>query len=186
MGIVKVNRTSDKIKVYNSTALSTQIGTIYPNEVFTWVEEWNGTAGSGFPLQRICFRDSNGNVQKNGWISYEQTDKCLETNLTKLAKFQKVINGTTYYGFKMRRTEELYDGSGNKLSTSAYINRHILCKSSTSGQSHTDWLAVYYIESGVGTNVYNKIMSGNSAAFVDMGYDKGSTLTSNFSLIGSI
>lgn len=185
MAIVKVNRLGAQHKIYESNAATTQIGTLYNNEMFTWIEEWSGSGASGFYIQAVMFRASDGKP-KVGWISGRQTDKVFETNICTLANFIKVINQKTYYGFKMRRDEELYDRNANIISNKkAYQGRRILCESSTAGNTHRDWLAVKYLETGVGTNSYAEIVSGQSA-FVDLGYDQGSTFNTNCSLIGSL
>ena len=185
MAIVKVNRSGKTHKICLSNAMNAdeQIGTLYNNEVFTWIEPWSGN-GWGYAVQAIAFRASDGTIKK-GWITGEETDKVFENNICSLAQFTKVINGKTYYGFTMRRDEELYDRNGKRLSKTASKDLRILCESSTAGSSHNEWLSVIYLESGVGTGVYNEIVSGSNA-FVDLGYDKGSMFNSNASLIGSL
>ncbi|MDE7045703.1 MAG: hypothetical protein K2O97_11960 [Acetatifactor sp.] len=187
MAIVKVNRSGKSHKVYLTNALKAdeQIGTIYNNEMFTWVEPWNGN-GWGYSAQLIWFRASDG-TPKYGWISAAETDKVLETNICSLAMFTETINGKTYYGFKMRRNEELYDRDTGELieGRRAYKDRCILCESSTAGQSHPGWLSVIFLETGVGTGKYDRIVDGTNA-FVDIGYDQGSTFNTNASLIGSL
>ncbi|MCR5755157.1 MAG: hypothetical protein K6G30_10145 [Acetatifactor sp.] len=185
MAIVKVNRSgkNHKICLTNTMNPNEQIGTLYNNEVFTWIEPWNGN-GWGYAVQAIAFRGSDGTVKK-GWISGEETDKVFENNICSLAKFTKVIKGKTYYGFKMRRDEELYDRNGKSISKIAFKDLHVLCESSTAGSTHNEWLSVVYLESGKGTDIYNEIISGSNA-FIDIGYDKGSMFNSNASLIGSL
>jgi len=160
-----------------------QIGTLYNNEVFTWTGSWNGN-GWGYYVQSIAFRASDGTM-KHGWITGAETDKVFETNICSLANFTKVIDGVTYYGFKMRRNEELYNNKGEPLNKTAFKDRRILCKSSTAGATHHGWLSVIYLETGVGTDAYTEIVPGSNA-FVDIGYDKGSTFNTNASLIGSL
>lgn len=183
MGIVKVNRTGKSYKVYltNATNPNEVIGTIYNNEVFTWTGGW---AGSN-TVQGICFRNSAGKVAY-GWVIGYDTEAQFATNLHQMAAKTVVQNGKTYYAFKMRRDEELYDGGGNGISKKALKDRYILSEGSSSGASHADWLAVRYLETGVGTGKYDPIMDGVAVAFVDMGFDKGSTMGKDFSLIGSI
>lgn len=186
MAIVKVNRSGKNQTVYLTNACTPDevIGTIYNNEMFTWVSEWPGSAATEYYVQAIYFRGSDG-TPKYGWIGTKQTDKVLETNICNLAMFTKVINGTTYYGFKMRRDEELYDRNGKSIARIASKGRRILCQSSTAGQEHPGWLSVYYLESGENTDLYIELVPGSNA-FVDLGYDKGSTFNSNTSLIGSL
>lgn len=184
MAIVKVNRSGAKHKIYESNAATKEIGTLYNNEMFTWVEEWSGSSASGYYIQAIKFRGSDGKA-KGGWIAGAQTSKVFENNIASLANFTKVIDGKTYYGFKMRREEELYDREKNELYKKAYKDRKILCESSTAGKSEHGWLSVKYLETGIGTNEYTEIVSGDNA-FVDLGYDKGSMFNSNCSLIGSL
>lgn len=184
MGIVKVNRSGGNYNIYESNAYQApQIGTLYNNEVFTWRggDPANGTGG--YYAWYIDFRSSSGE-KKTGCIFCLETDPVF-TNIVNVAKFTKVINGETYYGFKMRRNEQLYNRFGTELIQYAPKDRHILCKSSTSGESNTHYLQVFYLETGVGTGEYKEIIPG-TYAFVDMGYDVGSMMNSNFSLIGSV
>lgn len=185
MGIVKVNKTDKKISIFDAVGSTGNIiGTLYPNEVFTWINEWNGTEASGYPSQQILFRNSSGTISR-GWIHIAQGEPGMDKNICGLAKFTKIINGKTYYGFEMRRSEELYNTSARMLNISAGAGMRILCESSTSGATHPEWLAVHYIETGKGTGEYRQVVP-QSYGFVDIGYDKGSTFTSNCSLIGSL
>ena len=184
MGIVKVNRTGSSFSVYGTNACTNVIGTIYNNEVFTWVQEWSGSSASGFYVQDIVFRKSNGTFG-HGWVPGMQTDPKFQTNITSLPYQTVTDGGISYYAFKMRRDANLYDSSANNLGLKAYKDRRILCKTSTAGSSHPEWLSVYKLENGIGTGSYYNI-NGGSVAFVDMGYNIGSTMGSDFSLIGSI
>lgn len=186
MAIVKVNRSGKSHNIYltNSLKADEQIGTLYNNEMFTWIEPWNGNEW-GYSAQWIRFRSKDGKPEY-GWISAAETDKILETNICSLAMFTKVIGGKTYYGFKMRRNEELYDRNGSLLTDRyAYKDRCILCESSTAGSHYPDLLSVIYLETGVGTGKY-KPVSNEPNSFVDLGYDKGSAFDTNASLIGSL
>ncbi len=118
-------------------------------------------------------------------ISYKKLWILLVEKDISQATFRKDLNIATGTMTKMRRNEELYNSAGTLLSKTAYKDRYILTEGSTSGQTHPEWLAVKYLETGVGTNQYSEIVTGGYA-FVDLGYDKGSTMGSNFSLIGSI
>ena len=44
MSIVKVNRSGATHKIYETTAATKQIGTLYNNEMFTWIEQWPGSS----------------------------------------------------------------------------------------------------------------------------------------------
>ena len=70
MSIVKVNRTGNKHNVYLSNACNPNeiIGTLYNNEVFTWTGEWSGSSASGYYVQSIAFRKSDG-TQGAGWVA---------------------------------------------------------------------------------------------------------------------
>ena len=185
MGIVKVNRTGTSVPVYltNSCNPSEQIGTIYNNEVFTWVSEWSGSSASGFYVQNIKFRNSSGSFI-SGWVAGRQTDPIFSTNISSL-KYKTVIkDGATCYAFKLRRNADLYDNSGNPISQ-APKDRFILCKGSTSGSTHKNWLAVWYLETGIGTDNYYQI-AYNTNAFVDLDFFTSSLMESQFLLIGSI
>ena len=184
MAIVKVNRRGKSYPIYKENNADEQIGTLYNNELFTWKSAWEGNT-AGYSYQAISFRASDGSLA-HGWIAASESDKVLANNICSLAKFTKKINNKTYYGFKMRRSEELFDRSGNALiGKLAFKDRCILCESSTAGASHPEWLSVIYLETGIGTGEYERIVS-NSNAFVDLGYTKGSDFSSNASLIGSI
>lgn len=187
MGIVKVNRTGTAVSVYLTNACnpSDVIGTIYHNEVFTWTGEWSGSSASGYYVQGIKFRNSSG-VAASGWIPGMQTDPIFSTNIASLCHHTVVKNGITHYAFKMRRDATCYDNSnGYSLGINAKKDRYILTRGSTSGVNHPDRIAVWFMESGINTGVYNYIVN-NTYVFVDMGYTIGSTMGSDFTLIGSI
>ena len=186
MGIVKVNRTGKKYNVYRSNACNSDeiIGTIYNNEVFTWTGEWSGSSASGYYVQSIVFRNSDGE-KDGGWVVGEGTDAIFSTNLSEMAAKKVTVDGKSYYAFKMRRDSTLYDKSGNRLKKTAYKNRYILTEGSTSGVKNPGYLAVKYVESGVGTNDYTVIETGRYA-FVYLQYYVGSTMGSDFLLIGKI
>ena len=186
MGIVKVNQTGSSVPVYltNSCNPSEQIGTIYNNEVFTWLSEWPGSSASGFYVQSIKFRNSSG-VPTNGWIAGAQSAPIFSTNIQSMRYKTVTIGGVTYYAFKLRRNANLYNNTDGSFLYQAPKDRFILCKGSTSGASHPDRLAVWYLETGVGTNTYTQISSGTNA-FVDMEYATSSMMGSQFLLIGSI
>ena len=57
MGTVYVNATSDKIPVYSSNQYTTQIGTLYPNEIFTVTHLFNEAYRGDCT---IIFRNSSG------------------------------------------------------------------------------------------------------------------------------
>lgn len=179
MAYVKINRSGAAVPIYESNALadSTRIGTLYNNEVYTFVEPWNGN-GFGYSAMCILFRTSSGEL-KYGWIAAEDGTP-LMTNLTDRAKFTRVIDGTTYYGFTMRREEAIFSTSEGYL-RSINAGNHILCKSSTAGQKHPGRLAVWYILTAGGS--LQRIVSG-SYAFLDMSFDEGTMFNSNFCLIG--
>ena len=184
MSIVKVNRTGRSYGIYDTNAMTNRIGTLYNNEVFVWTGEWPGSSASGYYVQSICFRGSDGTI-KRGWVGGEQSDPLFATNICSLANFTRVINGVTYYGFRMRRDEELYDRDGNILIRNAAQHKRILCASSTGGDRHPEWLSVVYLESGIGTGNFEEIVSGSNA-FVDIGFDTASMFDSDCSLIGSL
>ena len=52
MGIVKINRTGSKLPVYETNGATKQIGTIYPNELFTWISEWKQRKARAF-IQKL-------------------------------------------------------------------------------------------------------------------------------------
>lgn len=183
MGIVKVNRSGKQIPIYADTACSNKIGTLYPNELFVWVNEWNGSASTGYYLQWIRFKNSAG-VPTGGWIPLSQSESGMDANICKFPQFTQVKNGTTYYAFKMRRDEELFDTSGNQIGI-IETGRTIWCKSSTSGSKYPERLAVHYKDKSTNVGVMYEVVPG-SYGFVDIGLDKGSTFTSNASLIGSL
>lgn len=190
MSIVKVNRTGNKYTVYLTNACNPNeiIGTIYNNEVFTWTGEWPGSSASGFYVQSIRFRKSDG-TEAGGWISGKQSDPIFATNICSLPAKETDFDGKRCYAFKMRRNEPIYSRNSTsdkiiKLGT-AYKDRYILAESSTAGNTFPGWLSIVALETGVGTNSYASVSSEGNA-FVDMDYAQGSMFNSNFSLIGSL
>lgn len=179
---VKVNHTGKQIPVMESIAFKApQVGLIYPNELFSV----GNIASEEMALYSIRFRNSAGKIA-SGVIYSGNNDENVSNklNIYNYALFTKVIDGKTYYGFKMRRSEELYDGNANKLSVVAPSGRCILCERSTCGVTHPEWLAAQYLETKIDSGTYYKPASGTM--FVDVGYDKGSTFTSNSSIRGSL
>ena len=183
MGIVKINRSGKTVNVYNTTSLDSIIGKIYPNEMFTWVEEDRAGAAVGYGKQRIMFRNSQGEAT-HGWLNVSQSDACLATNLCELPKFTETINGKTYYGFELRRLEHIYDGNANYLGF-VEPGATILCDSSACGATHHDWLNIDFVEEEKGTGRH-VAANPNGQCFIDLGYNFGSTFTTNCSLIGSL
>lgn len=190
MSIVKVNTTGNKHNVYLSNACNPNeiIGTLYNNEVFTWTGQWPGSDASGFYVQSVVFRKSDG-TQGAGWVAGKQTDGIFSKNICSLSAKEVTYNGKTCYAFKMRRDEPIYskkstEGNTVKLGT-AYKNRYVLAESSTAGDKHPGWLSIVAQETGVGTNRYSAVSSDGNA-FVDMDYAHGSMFNSNFALIGSL
>ena len=179
---VKVNRTGKIIPVYESTAYGApQIGSLYTNEVFSVANILDSMRA----LYSIRFRNSAGQI-KTGVIYSGDNDENVAANLNihHYAKFTKVLNGKTYYGFEMRRSEEVYNGSAVYLK---FVRQglRVLMDSSKSGLSRPYWIRIRYVETNVGTGQYVEIKEGEYV-YMDLGYDKGSTLTSNCSLIGSL
>lgn len=76
MSIVKVNRSGATHKIYETTAATKQIGTLYNNEMFTWIEEWPGSSASGYYMQKIAFRGGDGNSGCPGGKGAAQTAPC--------------------------------------------------------------------------------------------------------------
>ena len=190
MSIVKVNRTGNKHNVYLSNACNPNeiIGTLYNNEVFTWTGEWPGSSASGYYVQSIAFRKSDG-TQGAGWVAGKQSEGIFATNICSLPAKTVTYNGKTCYAFKMRRNETIYSRkstASNKIKVgTAYKDRYILAESSTAGNTFPGWLSIVAQETGVGTNKYNAVSSDGNA-FVDMDYAHGSMFNSNFALIGSL
>lgn len=179
---VKVNRTGKIIPVYESTALGApQIGSIYPNEVFT-VET---ILDSERKMYSIRFRNSAGQMTVGVIYAGDNDENVAENlNIHHYAKFTEEIEGKTYYGFEMRRYEEVYNGSAVYLRLIGQGLR-VLTDSSKSGATRPHWIRIRYVETNVGTGKYVEVKPGQYV-YMDLGYDKGSTFTSNCSLIGSL
>lgn len=103
MAIVKVNRTGNKHNVYLSNACNPNeiIGTLYNNEVFTWTGEWSGSSASGYYVQSIAFRKSDG-TQGAGWVAGKQSEGIFATNICSLPAKTVTYNGKTCYALKLR------------------------------------------------------------------------------------
>ena len=182
MGTVYVNTTSDKIPIYSSNQYTTQIGTLYPNEIFTLTHFFNEAYRGDCT---IIFRNSSG-LPDQGVIDSGPGDKYIlqDKKICGYALFTKQYNGKTYYGFKLRRDEAVYDGSKNYLFT-AKAGLRFLCKDSSSGDTDGKLKRFQLLETGIGTNNYYEVIEGDSA-YIDIGYNAGSTMTTNASFIGSL
>ena len=178
---VKVNRTGAKIPVYESVAYGApQIGTIYPNEVFSVAN----IANEELADYTIRFRNSAGKVTLGViYAGHNDENVSASLNLHKYAMFTKTLNGKTYYGFNLRRSKELYNGNASYIRT---LNSgiRVLTEKSQCGVTHPEWMNISYYETSAGSGLYT--LANGGSAFLDVGFDKGSTFTSNCSLIGSM
>ena len=180
---VKVNRTGKQIVVYATTEYQApQIGTIYPNEVFSVGNILN----EEMALYSIRFRNSAG--QKTTGVifaGHNSENVSPDLNIQNYAQFRKRMpDGINYYGYTLRRSEEVYNGSATFLRLIGQ-GQKVLADSSKSGVTHPEWMRIKYVETNVGTDDFVEIKDGEYV-YMDIGYDKGSTLTSNCSLIGSL
>lgn len=182
MGTVYVNRTSDRIPIYSNNQYTTQIGTLYPNEIFTLTYFFNEAFRADCS---IVFRNSSG-LPDTGIIDAGPGEKYItqDKKICGCALFTYPYKGKTYYGFKLRRDEAVYDGSKNYLLT-AKAGVRFLCLDSSSGDTDGKLKRFQLLETGVGTNNYYEVIEGRDA-YIDIGYNAGSTMTTNASFIGSL
>lgn len=183
MGKVIVNRTGSIIPVYADNNFSVKSGSIYPNELFTLVSLFDE---ADIGICYIYFRNS-AKVGVHGYISAGPGHKNIQPSnyVHNFAKFTKVMSGKTCYGFELLRSEELYNGSGKPLNKVAALGRKFLCEDSTSGATIHNLMRIQYLETNIGSNVYERLVTGGDA-FIDVGYNAGSTMGHNASFIGSI
>jgi len=138
----------------------------------------------GFYAHKIKCRTSVGTIRE-GWVFIDvlDKDKCpLFTPIHYCAYGKEVISGKTYYIFKMRRQEEVYNGSAVKIGVVSK-GTLVLTDGNISGQTRPHWLRVCYKRD---SDSGRWIQLNGGSAFLDMGFDIGTLLTSTSSLIGSL
>lgn len=108
MGGFRINKSGSKEKVHESVGSSTQVGTLYNNEVFAWTGTFAGSHAY-YPSQAdyVAFRGSGG-VLKEGVIFND--GKGESTSILNYS-FGNVTgpDGKTYKSFKTRATLRTYN-----------------------------------------------------------------------------
>ncbi len=111
-----VNRSGKSLTVTLTNGGSQVIGTITPNEVYMWLESWNGNVVEGADYQAIYFKAADGTF-KNGWVNGITGTRAM-TRLTECSLYDIDILGTGVQSvFRTRRAVDKYSTSGNKIGT---------------------------------------------------------------------
>ena len=173
-----INKSGKTIQLYKydcvvSGQTNTVVGKLNPNECFTCCDIENGS--------KVTFLNSSGSVA-TGYLPRQvySSDASLPTSVfTSWSKYgfnSHTINGETYHTFKLRRSEEVYNSSGNQIGVLASGTK-VIAKAE-SGDTHTDWLRINYIEDANG-NRTSITFSGKTYdwAFVDSGLNYSSAST---------
>lgn len=187
MGRICVNRSGRSWSVTETNAGGAVIGTIEPNEVFTWVAAWPGNEAGQSDEQRIYFRNSSG-VLKYGWINNASAYNTF-TSLSNFGKFNANLNNKNCAVFRTRRTVKVYDTAGNPyrvrnpINSSEYLingslsaNSYVATSDATCGATHPGWM---YVE------CFGPNDPSFGPGFVDIGLNVSSS-PSGISLEGSL
>lgn len=171
MGMFCINKSGKAVKVYSDNSFKTQIGTIYANECFAFIERWAGSHVY-YPsaLDYIRFLSSNG--LKTGAVMNDGDG--FETSFLNYSFGNVTNSGVTYKSLKTRKALNYYDAAGNRKGT-CVSGARVLTNDTTPGQSNPHYMRAMYVETGVNTNRWIAI-SGKSGTygFIDSGLGSGS------------
>lgn len=152
--------------IYDGYQNYKKVGTLYNREAFIAI--------GGEEFENIMFLSSDGKLRTAGVDTYRYPFPTDGYNYcTDYPYSIENINGVNYYIFKMRRTMNVYKSDSNywgKVAAGMYIATH----SSTTGESHKDWLIADYIKdtNGSWVRIDEKTTSnpnGKNYGFVDTG-----------------
>lgn len=174
-----VNRSATNIPIYSSADHSTQVGTIYPNEMYSVSPIPNHTAH-----MMATFRNSNnvkatGYIQREAWeasdppawIAQQADFHLWNSNGSSLVASESVtMEGKTYKIFTIKHTLHFY--IGGTWTGDLAAGTRIAMDSSTVGQAHPDRINVDYVEDKSGATPK---WAAKSDFWVDLGFNIGST-----------
>ncbi|MGO4695589.1 hypothetical protein AB4Z50_15055 [Paenibacillus sp. 2TAB26] len=188
MGTINVNRSGFNVKVEDSDH-STQIGTIYDNEV--WCYDKADTS-PGYAV--IKFRNSAGQVVKGymfmtGFSNLQSPYGDHSSSTTSLYDYSSSKN-MTHDVFNVRHATTIYKPNASSSGITIPAGGQVAMRDSEagdSGSSNPDWLLIRYYRT-TATGTWNSIYAGTSNTdyhgFVPVGLAKGST-KSTISVYGS-
>lgn len=172
-----INESGTTVQLYEhdwveSGKTNAKKGKIYPNECFTFASTENGAV--------VTYLSSTGSVVSH-YIPLSQLLTIPQSFTTCWEKYgfnKHTVDGTTYKTFKLRRSEELYNSSGNKITTLSAGTKVI--SDCESGDSHTDWIKIKWLEDANGNRKDLKF-DGNTYSYAYL--DSGLNISSSKSVI---
>lgn len=158
-----INKTSNTypIREYpiNGQSSNTIIGRLYPNEICGC-----NTEHSSY----VLFLSSSGTL-KNGLLDVSVTNL---SNIENYPYSREVIDGKTYLIYHMRKTKNVYKGSGERWGSVA-AGMYVATDNCEAGESHKDWMKIKYVKSTSGQWVA-VTGDGYNHGFVDTGLSTAS------------
>lgn len=171
-----VNKTGRQIPIYRDTSGQVKIGTLYPNEHYSYVGNWGGDG----IFNRVCFRNSSGKIAYGFVI-----DDIGIYDGTGIFDFphSSVQIGTRWYRtLKLCRNEKIYNKDGQGIDTGV-AGCLVGIRDSEVGSSHPEWKKIYYIQRSSDKAWVKVDGTGAGYGYINIGYDKGS-MPSDISLYG--
>lgn len=168
MNWAAINMSNQNLPVYDVYDPSIRRGTIYVHELFGVDRNWGGDDY----FYRIVFRGPNG--YKRAGLLIDPPSSALENAYkSKYCYGVRLINGTYYYAFKMTRTEPIYHADGRRVGAVAAGRYVFTTRNPSTGDTHPDWLQIYYAEKTDGSldKIYG---AGYNYGFVNIGLEDGS------------
>lgn len=176
MGIICVNRSGKEFPVLQSRPFDSPVlGTLRPNEVFTWLYDFSGNSEEiGLQYHCIYFRGSDGHFHE-GWVNTVGAGSAI-TSITNCSLYDVDMGdgSGTVSVFQSRFAVDFYTPSGSYVNTipAGYF---ISTKDGLAGESHKTWMHIHsYGESGP------KFVDG----FINIGFT--SMMFESFPLIGTL
>ncbi|MEF9935004.1 MAG: hypothetical protein RR437_08765 [Clostridium sp.] len=173
-----VNRTGTQIPVYRDTRKSERIGTLYPNEHFSYCSGWGGDG----VFNNILFRNSAG-VPTYGFIIDDHPTNSVMGGCADIFDFphNSVQIGTRWYRtLKLRRNEKIVNPDGSSWGTGA-AGCLVGIRDSLVGDNNPGLKKIEYIQRS-SDKAWIKVSNGYG--YINIGYEDGS-MPSNISLYGS-
>lgn len=159
MGTICINRSGQELTVTTGPGVNYgSLGTLKPNEVFTWLGAWPGN-GWGYEYQNICFKAEDG-VLREGYIMTADLGSAI-TPITACNLFEVTLNadGKKTYAFNLRHPVNMYSTSGEYIRTLA-AETLVFTNSGVAGASNKDWMYIDY---------YGGLQMWAADAFIDIG-----------------
>lgn len=160
-----VNKSGKKLPVRaTSSRTGTIIGYINPREAFA--VDWE-QGGDGV-FNQILFLSSSGTLKIGHLI--DPPDHGMDF-VTTYPYSTTSISGNKYPVMILRKDCKVYKPNGSLWKTIP-AGRKVVCKDSTTGDTHLDWKKIHYYQNDAG--VYASVCDSIGYGYLDTGLSKGS------------